>query len=794
MNFFADSFKLPDKGARDAEVPVEIRPSIHNSIDYILPNDVAAASARSQYVVAYVIDTYQHTDTIELREFDCLKNSIADSMVDLPENILVLLITFNDTVEVHLTGQKDAVAFLPELLFLEKYDYTKLFKDETLIDQILEKLAISGKLSGSYDSSSLYNSGLLASNLKSLQEYVRRLKPKLTHSFKPARATGLAVFLTTLLLSSSSFSGLMGKASIFCSGPGTLNPGRIVEESNSLRSHHDVANFKAPHFVSASKFYQTLSYMSSGYLISDAYMAVHSSSGKIVNYSVADFAPRFSFDIYTGSLDQVGVYEMKSLASGGSGNIELTDGFQSPRFVRQLRANTTKILTEKHNCKLTVTTSNGLKVMKAIYTGTELQSSYQSEKHSAMHHEKISDTVTQYDSTMKKRNFTNQWYLGNITDSNTVAVYFEPETVSSSSMLDENSGTKEVFVQFQTKFYDLKSENTILRVTTIRRPTTLSILAENKVKLSNGNYRLVNTRSTILKEKALMETFDYKAWMVLFTRLLINKIDTTIGYELFEEVVNDVDGALIRLTKFFGGLKIDSRSNQNPYENLSLVYSINENFKELPAFSYSLRRNPQLVRIFNSSPDETAYYHHLFIKSETDISCVMIHPNFYKVLPGDELEKLSLDVTSLDTRTKDSQYYILDSVFNIIIFYQYSDPQYKLSLHNSNNDDFIYGNRKDSSLANTLKLVETKLVQGRSITPRIVLTQTGHSQARFLSARLYPVSNIVEEQASQESRWWNFFAKRSPASQKLMTEDVSVNKYYDELLEKVQNYNIESDY
>lgn len=789
MSFLPEDFKLHEKDAGPDAIPAEIRPTLHNTVDYILPRDIS--TTRQQYVVAYVIDTYQHTETLEQKEFDCLKNAIADSMAHLPQDTLVLLVTFSDTVEIHAPTKNSTVAFLPELLFLEKYDFSKLFKDKSLVDGIYSKLEMGRTLAQASELSNIVNSGIIVPNISHVQDYVRGLKPKLTHSFKPPRATGLAVFLTTLLLSNS-FSGLIGKVNLFCSGPATSNPGRIVEESSTMRSHHDVANFNAPHFISATKFYQTLSYVSCGYLIDNAYTSVYTSSGKIVNYAVLDSAPKFSFDVYTGSLDQVGVYEMKSLASGGSGNIVLTDGFQSPRFLSNLNSNTSRILSQKHSSKFTVTTSTGIKVMKAVCAGTELQSSYQSEKHSAMHHEKISDTITRFDLSLKKRNFTNQWYLGSLNSSDTIAVYFEMDTVSSSSLLDEDCGAKEVYVQFQSRFYDLESENTILRVTTIKRPTTLSILAENKVKLSNNTYKLVNTKSVILKEKALLESFDYKAWMVLFTRLLISKIDTTIGYESFEEVVNDVDSALIRLTRYFGGLQHDTISSQNPYDNLKLIYSISESFKELPALSYSLRRNPQLIRIFNSSPDETAYYHHMFNKCGTDTSCVMIHPNFYKVESDGLLEKLSLDITSLDSQVGDASYFVLDSVFNIIIFYQYTDPQLKLWLHNSNNDDFIYGEAADSKLSSVLETVRTKLTMGRTVIPNIVLTQSGHSQARFLLARLYPVFDKVDEDFPKETSWWNIFAKQN--TKETLTDDASVHKYYEELLDNVQKYRIESDY
>lgn len=782
MNFLPENFQLPEKGCPDEEIPVEIRPSAEGTIDYVLPEDISVGDS-PPFVAVYIVDRYQHTDCIEDREFENLKSSIAESIRDLPKGTLVAVVTYADTVEVAVPSRNDTVVFLPGVLFGDNYDFSKIFKDAKLLNGILSKLLIS-KRSASWKDSEAVASGILSENSQKLVDFVHLIRPVLTGTFKPPRAAGLAYLVASLLLQSS-FSRLLGKISIFASGPATTNPGMIVDANGPIRSHHDVANFKAPHFVSALRFYQTLSYIASGYQIEDACNAVYSASGKLTDYAVSENTPKFSFDIYTGSLDQVGVYEMRHLAKSATGTILLSDTFLSTQFKMTVLANTAKIAEEKHNCKLTVCTSSGIKIMKAVSHGTELQSSYQAEKFSSLHHDRISDTVTQFDSTLKKRNFTNQWFLGSLDGSDTVALYFEMDTVPSSSLLNLN-GPKEVYIQFQTRWWDMKLGKNVLQLTTLKKPTTLAVLAANQVKMSDGTYRLVNPKSSILKEKKLLESFDYKAWMVLFTRLLISKIDTTIGYESFDEVVKDVDLALIRLTTFFGGIKEDVGSSHNPYENLKVICSIDEHFRELPSFSYSLRRNPQLIRIFNSSPDETAYYHHMFNRTNTELSCDMIHPSLYKVFNG-ELQKILLDETSI--AEKEPTFFVLDSIFNLIVYYSTTQ---KLPLHNSNNDHLVYGESTTPELNSVLDLVKSDLLAKRNIIPRIVLTQTGHSQARFLAARLYPVEDKAAE-VTQEPRWWYLFG-RSTASKTLMTDDVSVNKYYNELLEKVKDYSIGGDY
>lgn len=786
---FPENYVLPEKDAPNEDIPVEIRPTGHNTIEYELADDISSGKA-PPFVAVYVVDVYHHTDALESRDFDKLKESIAKSVDSLPPDTLVMLITFSDVVEVHIPEKNDSVVFLTGL-FGKKYDFSRLFTDSTLTKKIESMLQLSS-FSSLADTSLLVKNGYLLPVSEKLKLCIDNLRPKLTSSFKPPRSTGLALYLSTMLLSNYSFRNLTGKISLFASGPATLEPGMIVSEEELIRSHHDVANFNAPRFKSASKFYQTLSYISAGYQTLDAYTSVYTSSGKLTNYAVQESRPSFTFDLYAGSLDQVGVYEMKHLAQAGSGNISLSESFASKLFELDLQGNTDQISTEQHRARFTVTTSRGLKVMKAATHGVELQSSYQSDKLSNLHHERISDTVTKFDLSLKKRNFTNQWSLGSLTADDAVAVYFEPETVSSTSMLDAFTGAKDIYIQFRTKFWDIQKNKHILRVTTIKKQTTLAILAANQVKLSSGRFKLINTNSSIIKEKLFMESFDYEAWMVLFTRLLIIKIDTTIGFESFEEVVNDVDAALIRMTKFFGGVKVSTAgTSHNPLENLKLIYSINERFKELPSYSYSLRRNPQLARIFNSSPDETAYYHHLFISADTATSCNMINPKLYRVSSGGKLESVLLDITSLNI-TEDSAYFVLDSVFNVVVFHQYSDPKRKLALHNSNNDSIIFGDESPrEDLAQVLNIINTQLLANRTVRSKVVLTQTGHSQARFLMARLNPVVDR-EEKPTKSSSWWSFFG--GSANDVLMTDDVSVSKYYDELLERVKNFALESDY
>lgn len=785
---FPDSFVLPAPGASGMSIPAELRPSASNTTEYVLPMDIAGGGAGSiscPLVVAYVVDCYQQADA--LGEFESLRAGISKSISLLPNDARVMLLTFSDTVELH--SSTSSVALSPLSLFPEKYNFAKLLEDSLQIDLLLARLGVVRQVSSSVENCSLNKNGYLLTAEEALK-IASSLKPNLSSSFKPPRAVGLALFLATLLLSLCSFSNLVGNVNLLVSGPATLNPGKIVDESGSLRSHHDVANFQAPYFTLASKFYRALAYTSSGYLMVDLSVAAHSAGGKLTNFGVNDKTPTFTFNIYSGSLDQTGVYEMGSLASSGSGTIVLLSSFLSVEFEDIIETNTQKFLTAKWRARFTVTTSGGIKIWRTVSHGTPIRSSYQSEKHSASHHDKISDMVTRYDSSFKKRDFTNQWILGNLQDSDALAVFFEMDLASSSTALTAH-GVKEVYIQFRTSWWDMEKKRNILRVTTILKPTTLSILAANGVRSSTGKFKLVNQSSTILKEKALIESFDEKAWMALFTRLLVDKIDTTIGFESFEEVVDEVDQSLIQMMKVYGGLLVDLSSGINPYQALKQNYSINRNFKSLPSYSYSLRRNPHLVRIFNSSPDETAIYHHIFKRADVDSSCTMIRPDFYRIEEGN-LEKILLDISSLDSKSSEPEFFVLDSVVNVTIFYHFKNPEDKLPLHSSNNSDIVSGLRDIGSpaLRQVLELVDLKLVKPRHTKPRVVITQTGHSQARFLMSRLHPVTDKELENEEQKSGWWEYFFGKSTSGASIMAEEVSENTYYNQLLKEVETFRL----
>ncbi|EGV64030.1 hypothetical protein PSN45_003887 [Yamadazyma tenuis] len=807
-SYLPEAYVLPESSSSESW-PVELRQS-SSTIDYKLPNDVAIASEYHPNYV-FVIDGYQHVDEIDKQQtsFTSMKKSVCEAIESLPNGAYVAIVSYDENVYLHKPLEGATVAITDddvlgtnnELDQSVKRKKVSLF-NPTAIGKVLGKLGLANSTLGwGLKACDLIERSFLVqltnSNKAVVSNYIKSIKPKFTDSYKPPRATGLALYTVSVVLSRASYKGFIGKVILFAGGPCTSFPGNIIDTSHSknLRSHHDIANLNVAEFVPSSKFYKTLALVGSGLSFEAAHSCISKSSKKESEFELDINQPKWSFDLYSGSLDQVGIYEMKDLSSHTMGSIYLFDSFDNRQFHTELM-NSFRA-SKVYNSTLTVRTSPGLKVSRLIGPGHCLPSSYQAEKYYTLHHEKISDHLSSFDSSSKKKNFTNRWCFNELTPHNSCAIIFDPETVGSTTSLSEG-GIKEMFIQFQLKYLDPIENVWKLRVTNITKKTTLYYLAANKVKMSNNTYKLVNTKSSIIKEEKLLESFDQFAFIVIFTRLILDKIDSILGFEEFDSVIGSIDKVLIRLLHYFGGISLNQAylSGSNPYSNLldDIVqkYTINENFKELPSLTYYLRRNPQLIRIFNSSPDETAFYHHWFMNVESDISLTMIKPKMYSLFEGN-ISEISLDAQNVLSAPPDC-FIVMDSVFSIIIY----KNDLSLRLHHSSNLHLIDDNH--DSIEEVMTFIKT--LGDRRLQPKYVITQKNHSQSRFLLARLNPAEDIeskLEGISINEPKGFlaKLFGSKGQSQQRsyssLLTDDISLNEYYTGLIETIKKFSDDQD-
>lgn len=787
-----------------------------NTVIYKLPERIASDEPPFAYI--FVVDLYLQIDQLEngSSPFHALIESITKNIEQIPTGCLIGLCSFNEDVHVHKLGLgSNSTSFSSN----EYITTGKSIYDETILNTIPSKLGFNRtQLLYDWKSSPLVKNGYLLQlsfeNRQHLINEIRQLKPSLTRTYGPSRSSGLAVYIATKLLSGSTFRNFKGKLSLFLSGPCTNFPGKVLDISNSnyrMRSHYDIIQLKVPDTIEALKFYCCMAYVANGFSFENANLVSRSISKKTTDISFQEDRPRWSIDIYAGSIDQVGLYEMRNLALTTMGNLFSFDSFQSRHFESSLFRSIARLVDKstKLSAKLTVMTSSGLKILGMVSNGHHLPSSFQSGNNMHRHDENISDNIDLLGSSIKKKILTNEWYFNVLYPSDTISLFFDMDVMSSSKGLNINTGIKEVYIQFQLRYLDPSDMTWRLRVTTIKKPTTLSFCTENVLVTSSGSKTMMNFKNNIIKESVLINSFNQKTWIVLLCRLLIDKIDTILGYGQFDNIVKELDLILVNLLCNFGGsfLKAENlRQSSNPYNLLTNPvngYSINARFKLLPSLVYHLRRNPQFVRIFNSSPDETAYYHHWLMKSNCDITCAMIKPNLYRLNSG-KYDVMPLDFQVLGLSPSPS-FFVMDSIFHVLIYYHFNQQKQdtRLDLHPSNNDEIVY--TKDELVSEPLLFVEDHLLiqKGREIVSKYTLTQSGHSQARFLNARLNPTksetylssSNIDLPTSSygnkKKSIWKSIrsllitYHEPSSKNKALFNEEETFEEYYAWIIDRV---------
>lgn len=775
--YLPESINVPEIATSVEDWPIEMRET-STTIDYELPHDITENTTTASPLTYYfVIDRYQHSEEESLNKL--LASIVSTIKNNIPLGSMIGIMTFNKSVQLHKISTKETVEISrDDIPNCDKY--WKLF-EKLVIEQLLNRLGLTNTLSELNSNNLLRNNYVIElseNNMDSIINYILNIKPTYTEKHKPSRSTGLAHYIYSIMFSQSRVKNFIGKVLFFTSGACTEFPGKIVDENSPIRSHKDIYDLEAPFFPEASKFYTVLSYIANGQSIAQSVEIVKSSSSKTTQYNIDQASPVWSVSLYAGSLDQVGAYEMKPLVANTMGSFFLTETLGSYQIKDMI---TRAIGLSHHKALLEVSTSIGLKTSKLIFNGGyALPSSYhKSSKYNHLYHIKIDDELGEFDSPHAKKAFTNRWKFNELKKDDTLSLFFKMESAKSTEDLSNGSIT-EIFIQFELKSWDVVKNKWVTRVTTIRKPTTLSY-----VKTSTGKK---NHQSMILKEHKFTLGFDQRVWTILLTRLLINKIDTNLGYSSFDELVDLIDSTIVKLLHYFGGISVANSHTQssNPYYRLQTMYELNQKFKELPSLIYSLRKNSDLIKIFNSSPDETTYYHSWFLRMNMPLSIKVIEPVLINV--ADHITRLPLDSTCFDFAPADS-FLILDTGFTLTLYYKCHN-QNKLDLHPSDNDFMI--ENKESKLP--WNIIE-QYISERQIVPKIVITQTNHSQARFLVSRLNPTTSdsTKENQPhldNNKAGFWSFWTSNNRKSSKLIPEDLSLKRYYDDLIEQVQKFKI----
>jgi protein transport protein SEC23 len=240
--------------------------------------------------------------------------------------------------------------------------------------------------------------------------------------------------------------------------------------------------------------------------------------------------------------------------------------------------------------------------------------------------------------------------------------------------------------------------------------------------------------------------FDQEAAAVLMARYAVCKCENEDPLD----VLRWVDRILIRLVAKFADYRKDEPSS----------FQLSPEFSIFPQFMYHLRRS-NFLQTFNASPDETAYYRMIILRENTMNSLVMIQPALlqYSFDEGPP-QPVLLDATSL----KPNVILLLDAFFHVVIWRgETIQAWYDAGYHNQ--EQYV-------NLKNLLEqpLEDVKSILGsRFPVPKLVQTNAGGSQARFLTSKVNP-SNTHNT------------ADPTNSSQVVITDDVSLKVFMEHLV------------
>lgn len=371
---------------------------------------------------------------------------------------------------------------------------------------------------------------------------------------RPSRSTGAALSVATSMLQLA-IPRRGARIMLFTSGPCTAGPGQIVSrmKEEDMRSHADLAKKAEPLHKPACEFYSKLAHPTQ-------------------QGSKQETAPYHVLDVFACSLDQVGLLEMRELVEATGGLVVLGDSFGQSVFKESLRRVFNRYaddvpqdggkMTMAFGCSLEVLTSRELKVSGAIGPVTSLNKAAPN----------VSDLEV-------GKGGTNMWGLGGVDPTTTVAVYFDV-TNPGNTPLPEG---KRRFIQFLTRYQDANGR-TRLRATTLCGPwyNTPDIPKDDPVAAQQA-----------MANSPVKMSFDQEAAVVLTARMAVHQTET----DEVADVLRWVDRSLIRLCAKFAEYTPDDPNS----------FRLSPEFSLYPQFMFHLRRS-QFLQLFNSSPDEAAYY------------------------------------------------------------------------------------------------------------------------------------------------------------------------------------------
>mmetsp|Transcript_10919 Transcript_10919/g.36177 ORF Transcript_10919/g.36177 Transcript_10919/m.36177 type:complete len:820 (+) Transcript_10919:78-2537(+) len=699
----------------ETNLPAELIPQF-TTVEYELPGRIGGPP-----VFVFCVDT-----CLPENELEELKDSIQQTLNLLPEDALVGLITFGAHVMVHEIGFAEchkSVAFRGN----KEYAAQKVQQLLGITPMVHQQSTYSQQFGSSpaKPSNQPHEDGIgVSTDSNSHQPYgtstaavgryllpvgdggsfaVESILDELQRDPWPTpadqrtlRCTGVALAVSVGLLETAA-PRRSARIMIFVGGAATSGPGLVVpkERSEDMRSHTDIAKNHVPHLKPACQYFKSLADRAS-------------QNGHVV-------------DIFACSLDQVGLYEMRSCVEKSGGLVVLGDSFTQSVFKESLRrvfkrfpqdapGSNAGALEMGFSATLEIVTSRDFKIAGAIgpcCSMRQKKSSY------------VADTEI-------GQGGTNAWSLCGVDPNLALAVYFEISASSSHSENAPHGGTggrqstlgssglsqhqhhvKRRYVQFMTQ-YQHSTGHVRLRSTTVCGPWAMP---------GDGPDQTT----------AFVRSFDQEAAAVLMARIAVNRTDT----EDVTDVLRWIDRSLIRLCAKFA----DYRKDEASTFRLPLEFSL------YPQFMFHLRRS-QFLQLFNSSPDESAYYKMILVRESTINSLVMIQPTLLSYSFQGAPQPVLLDASSV----RPDSILLLDTFFYVIVFHGETIAAWREQGYQHQEEHIHFKNLLMQPLGDA-----TAIMDSRFPLPRYIVCDQHKSEARFLICKLNPsvTHNSTEIHAGQ---------------------------------------------
>jgi len=382
-----------------------------------------------------------------------------------------------------------------------------------------------------------------------------------------------------------------------------------------------------------------------------------------------------SIDIFACSYDQVGFYEMQDLVKKTNGFAVLGDAFETAMFKQSFQKIFTKDergqLPMAFNATLEVQTTKELKICGAIG-----------------HCSSIGKKSASVAETEIGIGGTSAWKLCSADPNSTVAMYFEVVNQHSNPIPQGQKG----LVQFLTSYQNANGQK-ILRVTTV---------AHGWADTNAGN-------------APIAQGFDQEAAAVLMSRIAVYKAETEEAFD----ILRWIDRMLIRLVQKFAEYRKDDPSSFNLAPSFSIY----------PQFMFHLRRS-HFLQVWNSSPDETAFYRYMLNRENVMNSLIMIQPT----LEAYSFNGPPVPVLLASTSIQPDRILLLDTFFRVVVFHGETIANWRKA-----------GYAEDPKHENFKHLLQAPkddamvLMKKRFPLPRYIDCDQHTSQARFLLATIDPV-------------------------------------------------------